>query len=899
MPSLRRWVLRLLNALRPGRAEPETARELAAHLALLEDEYNRRGLSRDEARLAARRAFGGVAQTMELHRDARSFAWIADAGRDLRHGARVLRRTPLFTLTAALSLAIGIGATATIAALANALLFRPPSGVADSRRLVDIGSSRGRGGFGPVSYPNYLDIRRRATTLTATYASSRFPQAMSLAGAEGARAETVFGTIVSTNYFSGLGVVPAAGRLFDAGDSEKLGASPIAVLSHRVWARRFNRDPEIAGRRVAVNGVPVTIVGVASEGFQGTGIRASDLWMPMGMAATATSQGAAALVNRAAAWLVIGGRLKPDAGIARAAAEMDTIGRALEREYPDQNRDSSLRLQASSPVPGDNGPIVAFLGLLTLIVWLVLAVASANVAGVLLARATARRQEIAVRLMMGAGRGRLVRQLLTETLLLFVVGGAAGLWLARAAASLLALYLAASSFAVDVPLVLDGRVLAFTSALTLVAALLSGLAPALQGTRGDVASALKDDAQAPARLRLRHLFLGAQVAFSLLLVVLAGLCGRALRQAGSVDLGFDPHGVELASIDLSQAGYTNATGRQFARELIERARKLPDVRDATVAAVVPGGLETMRQGLAVPGASPPNGQPFFGVDWNVVEPAYFSTLRIPLIAGRDFGAADREGATLVAIVSEGAAAQFWPGLPARGAIGKYLVQPVFGPAGATGESRTLLVVGVAHEVKSTSVVDGLSRACVYVPVQQTYSPRVTLVARTSRGQRIADELRSLVTSMNPNLSIVTAGTLDESLAFGLTPQRVVAWVSGGLGTVGLLLAALGIYGVTAYLVTRRTREIGIRMALGAPSAAVIRMILRQGIVPVAVGAAVGLTLAAASARIVAAYLFGIPPVDPVTFCGVSAVFLLIALAACYAPVRRATRIEAVDALRYE
>jgi putative ABC transport system permease protein len=328
-------------------------------------------------------------------------------------------------------------------------------------------------------------------------------------------------------------------------------------------------------------------------------------------------------------------------------------------------------------------------------------------------------------------------------------------------------------------------------------------------------------------------------------------------------------------------------------------RRLPDVRSATVAVVLPGGFETWRHGVAVPGVSPPNGQRFFGVDWNVIDAEYFATLRIPLMAGREFRAADREGTPLVAIVSEAAAAQFWPGQPTRDAIGKSLVQPVLGPDGVMTGSRSLTVVGVAHEVKATSVIDGLAQACVYVPLQQAYTPNITLAARTTQGQRIGNELRTLVTSMNDRLSITTAQTLEESLAFGLTPQRVVLWVSGGFGLVGLLLAGLGIYGVTAYIVTRRTREIGIRMALGAQRTHVIGMILRQGMAPVAAGSLVGLLLAAASSQVLTAYLFGIPPLDPVAFSAVTVLFLLIALAACYVPVRRATRINSMEALRYE
>jgi predicted permease len=772
--------------------------------------------------------------------------------------------------------------------------------VADGSRLVDIGSSRGRGGFGPNSYLNYLDLRRRTTTLGSAYAYSRFPQPVSLSSAgDGIRDSRALVTVVTTNYFTGLGVTPAAGRLFDASDRDQPGASPNAVLSHRLWTRQVNQDARVVGRTLTLNGVPFTIVGVASAGFQGTGIRASDVWVPMGMAGAITAQGKAAPADRTAAWLLVGGRLRPGVLLSQAAAEMEVIGQALASEYPAENREFGLRLFASSPVPGSNGPLIAFLGLLMLIVSLVLMVACANVAGVLLARAASRRQEIALRLTLGAGRGRLVRQLLTETLLLFAVGGTAGLWLAGSATSLLSSYVSASSFALDVPLVLDARVITFTTALTLVAAVVSGLAPALQGSKADVAAALKDDAHSPVHLRLRHAFLAAQVALSLLLVVLAGLCGRALQQAASIDLGFDPHGVELASIDLSQAGYTDATGPLFARDLVDRVRRLPDVSGATVAAIVPGGFETRRQGLTVPGTAPPGGQPSFGVDWNIVEPGYFSTLRIRLIAGRDFREVDRKGAPLVAIVSEGAAAQFWPGQSAQAVIGRSLVQPVFGSNGVTSESRTLLVVGVAHEVRAASVIDGVTQTCVYVPLQQAYTPGITIVARTSRGQHVTDELQALLASMNANLPGPTVQTLEESLAFGLMPQRVVASVAGGLGVVGLLLAGLGIYGVTAYVVTRRTREIGIRMALGAPRADVVWMIVRQGMTPVAVGCVVGMTLAAAGANVLTAYLFGIPPIDPATFSGVAVLFLSIALVACYTPVRRATRIHAMDALRYE
>ena len=794
-----------------------------------------------------------------------------------------------------MSLAIGIGANTTVFTVANALLLQPPPGVIDPSRLVDIGTTRGGVGFGPSSYPDYLDLRQRATTFESVYAYSRFPQAMSLGGAgTGVGADSIYGNVVTVNYFTALGAVPAAGRLFGAGDSDQPGASPVAVLGHRLWTRRFNGDPAIVGRTLTLNGHPFTVVGVASEGFHGTGIRALDVWVPMGMVA-AVSQGTATLTDRGARGLLIGGRLKPDVVISQAAAEADVIGKTIERENQEQNRQVGLRALESSPVPGNAGPIVAFLMLFMAIVSIVLIIACANVAGVLLARATARRQEMALRLAIGAGRGRLIRQLLTETLLLFVLGGLTGLVLARVMTSVLVSRLPTLPFPVSLSLTLDGRVIAFTAALSFVAALLSGLAPAIQASKANVLPGLRDDAPRVGRLRLRHAFVIGQVAFSIALIIPAGLFIRALHRAASIDPGFASHGVELISIDLTQGGYTNTTGRPFVRDLVDRVRLLPGVQAATVASVLPGGFEVRRELLSVPGGSSTSPS-FVTVDWNVVEPGYFATLRTPIVAGRDFTADDRDGTPPVAIVSESAARQFWPG---QGAVGKTLLQPTWGPQGPTSPMRTLLVVGVARDIQSSSVIDGLARAWVYAPFQQQYLSSMTIVARTTRGQRIADELRALLASMNPNLPVITAQTLDDSVALGMAPQRAAASVAGSLGLVGVMLTGIGIYGVLAYAVTRRTREIGIRLALGARRADVIRMVLREGLSLTAIGSAIGVILAAAMSRVLAGFLFGIPPLDPMTFAGTTVLFTVIGVAACCVPVLRATRIDPTQALRYE
>jgi putative ABC transport system permease protein len=814
---------------------------------------------------------------------------------DLRYAVRLLRRNPLFALTAVLSLAIGIGANTTIFTIANALLFKPPLGVADASRLVDVGRSQDGQGFDNGSYPNYLDIRARNTVFSGIYAYRLGPEPMSLRGNDGA--ERIYGEMVSTNYFNVLGTPPHIGRLFTSDDSEQPAATPLAVLSHRFWMRRFNGDPAIVGQTLVLNGRPFVVIGVTPEGFHGTTVLISDLWVPLNMVGELAARlPPAILTSRESAWLVMGARLKPGVTVGQAQAELASIGRALEQEFPDANRGKGLRVVASSPVPGDGAPVAAFMAVLMAIVMLVLAIACANVAGILLARATTRRREIAVRLAIGAGRGRLIRQMLVESTLLFLIGGSGGLVLARLMTGALLSLLPALPLPIDVTLALDGRAVVFTLTLSLVAAILSGLAPAFHASRAEVVGALKSDTQGgPERIWLRHAFVVSQVALSIVLVVGAGLFARALQRASEIDPGFDPHGVELATLDLSLGGYTADTGRVFARELIRRVRDTPGVQAAALSAVMPLGDRGIGLGgLAVPGVEPRNGRRFFDVDWNVITPGYFATMKMALLTGRDFSDADREGTPSVVIVNETAARQWWP---RQDALGKTLLQETGGPD-APDAVRTLTVVGVARDSKYRNLGED-PRPFVYVPIQQQYMPRTVIAARSAHGQRLAGELRALLASMNPNLPIVQALTFDAYSQLGLLPQRIAASVAGSLGLVGVLLAAIGIYGVTAYMVSSRTREIGIRMALGAERASVVRMVLRQGLTLTMIGAAIGLAVAAAASRLLGSLLFGVGATDPLTFVGSTLLFFVVGAAACYVPARRATAIGAMDALRYD
>jgi predicted permease len=616
----------------------------------------------------------------------------------------------------------------------------------------------------------------------------------------------------------------------------------------------------------------------------------------------------------------MGGRLKPGVSKKEATAELDTIARDLEREHPFEDRGTRLRVATLSSFPGPTATIaLGLIALLLALVAVVLVIACANLAGVLLARAVARRREIAVRIALGAGRVRLVRQLLTETSLLFLLGGAAGLLLARGMTSLLLSALPAFPIPVEVGLPLDNRVIVFTTGLSLVAALLSGLAPALQVSRVDVMSGLKDESQGPPdRMRTRHAFVIAQVAFSMMLVVVAGLLARALVRSGSIDQGFDARGVEVASLDLSQAGYTRETGTVFTRALVDRLRALPGAGAATISDSVPGrGFSIQR--FTVPGVPAPDGRAYFAGVVSAVEPDYFATLRIPLVAGRDFTSADRDGTQPVVIVSAAMARYFWPG---QDPVGKYITwyeASSTSPAVAAAMqviavARDLKSVGrtaeVARDMRSTGGAAGVSvpdappqptdrSLAMYVPLQQRYTPRLTLLVRTANGERLASQIRDLVRSMDPNLPMVAPQTLDSQSGPMQLQLRLAASVAGGVGLVGVLLAGIGIYGVTAYTTSRRTREIGIRMAMGAQRANVMSMVMRQGMLMVVIGSGVGLILAAAAGRLFASLLFGVPPLDPLTFGSAAVLFAAIGLAACYMPARRATQIDAMEALRYE
>jgi putative ABC transport system permease protein len=907
------------NVFRRDRVEQELDDEMRSTLQLLVAEKIAAGLSAADARRAARLELG-IESVKQQVRDVRRGAFLETLVRDVRFGARMLWRQPLFALTAVLSLSIGIGATTAIFTVANGLVLRAAAGVADPGTLVDIvrrNPARGPG-VDLMSYPDLVDLRQRTTMLDEAFGYQLQIAPASLRVDDTTSA--VFADVVTSNYFKALRVPAAVGRVFDRGDAEQAGASPIALLSYEFWMRRFSGDPGIVGRAVRVNNVPLTVVGVVASGFRGMSVVAPDVWLPVSMITVMSAEGGGQeLTSRQMPWLMLSGRLKRGVSRAQASAEIAAIGAAIQRDTPPNPfvppeaahdfdpKGQVWSAEVSSPIPyGIRVLAAGFIALLMALVGIVLVIACANLAGVLLARATGRRREIAVRTAIGAGRGRVVRQLLTETVLLFAMGGLGGLVLARVMTRLLFLLLPQFPVPVNLSVPLDGRVVAFALVLSFVAALFAGMAPALHASKSDVVTVLKDDAQGPSdRMRLRNAFVIAQVAFSILLVVVAGLLVRGFDEVVSVNQGFDPRDVDMASLDLTMGGYTEATGRAVIRELRERLAMIPGVQHASIADRAPGPGGRSFGNISVPGATAPDARQRTFTSWTLVEPDYFQSIGIPLLSGRDFTDSDRAGSEPVVIVGQRTAKRLWPD---RDPIGQLVaVGSPQGPDIASLQatdpkarrSVQLRVVGVAGDVTFGNQSDSVPMM-VYVPFQQKYMPQVTILARRVGERSLAQELRTAVAAVDPNLPVLTADSLERQGNGPVETQlRIAAAVAGIVGVIGLFLAGIGIYGVTAYAVSQRTREIGIRLSLGASRSAVVRLVLRQGMRLVAIGSAAGLLLGLGAGRLLAGRRFGIPQFDPLVLVGAALLFALIGLAACYMPVRRAVRIRATEALRYE
>ena len=813
---------------------------------------------------------------------------------DVRYGARLLVRNPGFAAVAVLSLALGIGANTAIFSVVQQLLASPFP-VQEPQQLVSVFTTDRRNpGNLPLSHLNFKDIRAQNSSFNDT-AAVTFTQVNYLA--RGGAAEQLAAQVVSGNYFDVLGAKASLGRTFRADEDAAPGSGPVVVLSYGFWDRRFGKDPGILGQTLSLNRQPFTVIGVAAEGFNGTFVfGVPDLWVPMSMH-DVVQPGFTWYEQRRGLFLFPFGRLKPGVTIGQAQANLRTLGARLERDFPNDNQGRSFGalplLEARlNPQGGRGGPVVQASLMLMVVVGVVLLIACANIANLLLARGTARAREIAVRLALGARRGRLVRQLLTESVLLAAVGGALGLVVGYWTLDLI------RSSPLPIPpnfllqIRIDERVIVFTGLLSLLTGVLFGLVPALRASKPDLVPVLKDETvpvvgRQRGLLRwvtLRQALVVGQIALSLIALIAAGLFLRSLQKTQDINPGFETGRVLAVGLNLGREGYTQEQGLQFHERLLERAATLPGVRSVAVAQNLPfqGGIA---RSVLLEGSETSERNRTL-VQVNAISPGYLNAIGIPLLRGRDFTPQDAEGAPLVVIINRTMADKFFPKGDALGRRFRFF-----------GDTSDTTIVGIARDAKYNGLVEQ-PQPFAYQPLKQSYNPAVNLLIRTGGdGTLLAADARALVQQLDPRLSILRVGTLDEQVNRALSPQRVIVVMLSVFGALALVLAGIGLYGVASYSVTQRTREIGIRMALGASRTTVMRLVLLQGLAMVSVGVAVGVAIASLLAQGIRGLLVGVQPVDPLTFALTALLLVGVAAAASYIPARRATRIDPLVALR--
>jgi predicted permease len=921
MPEWKRELEQRLAALRldPARAA-DIAEELVQHLAqrhaeLLAggaspEEADRRTLGelRDDALLANLAGLRQAALPRALTLGAPRGRLLADLAQDTRYGVRTLRRAPGYTVAAVVTLALGVGVNAAIFSLVSAtVLQRLPA--RDPDRLAFVRSENAGVSF---SYPEYADLRDHQTPFEGLTAWGGIAASLSRDG----RADLVEGAIVTGNYFQVLGVVPSLGRLLTPADDMVPGAHPVAVISHGLWRRRFGARPDIAGQDVLLNGHRFTVVGVTPATFTGLqlGVR-NDVIVPMMMqpvmrpprAGYSGEQDPDLLRRRTGRWLFLMGRLKPGVGVDQAQAALAPLGVPLAQaaRRTDGAPIRFLVMPAAGGDPGQRAQLVSVATLLLSVVGAVLLLACANVANLSLSRGAARGREIAVRLALGASRGRLVRQLLTESVLVALAGGGLGLVLAYGAVAALR---ATPPPGVTPPeFGIDARVLLFTLAVSIVAGVLFGLAPALGAARAALVPALKDGKAAAdprwRRLDLRSALVIGQVGLSLMLLVAAGLLVRSLRRAQAIDPGFDAERLVAARLQINLLRYTRDQGVQFYRRVIEDVGALPGVEKAALARVPVLGGGARVTSLHVEGRTGGEGaergeglgataRGRDSVNVNVVDAGYFQTLGIRLRSGRLFGPEDGATAPAVAIVNEAFERLHFPEGGGRGALHRRI--SLDGPQGPWAE-----VVGIVGDSKYRTLTE-TSAPIAYVPLAQNHESGVVLYARTSGDPAaLVPAVRRAVHALDPNLPLPDVLPLMDTVGLSLYAARMGAVLLSAFGGLALALSAVGVYGVMAFSVSRRTREIGVRIALGARRADVLRLVLGDGMRLVLVGTALGMAGALGGARGLESFLYGVSSRDAPTLAAVAAVLALVALAACLVPARRAARVDPLVALRSE
>jgi predicted permease len=804
---------------------------------------------------------------------------VHDLWKDITFGSRMLLKSPAVAAVLLMTLAFGIAANCVALALINSFFMRSLP-VHEPEQLVRVYSSFATGHqYFTVSYPDYADMRQLSAVFSGLILDE--PVAASL-GTPGAN-ERLWGSRVSGDYFSVLGVRPAQGRFFRAEETLESGGDRVVVLSYGLWRRRFDASPGVIGKTVILNGKQCTVIGVVPQRFRGIHIGISpEFWLPV------TTEGR----DRGARQYFATGRLQPGMTVHQTGAALDVLARRLQQSYPGTNQ--GIRFTVLPESQGRVHPvarrgILGFSGVLLVVAVLVLGVACANIAGILLVRAASRRKEIGARLALGASRGRIIRQFLTEGVLISFLGGGFGLALAWAVTRLLG----SVRFPTRVPLYfdagLDMRVLGLSFLVAVLVGILCGLSPGLEASKGDLVNMLKER-EAPSgwrRSRLRSALIAAQVALSTVLLIGSGLFLRSLQNARQVDVGFDPDGVVRTSLDLGLQGYRPVEIKRFWQRLVERLTALPGTQSVSLTSALPFELNITTIKLAPQGyqASTEGGWPI--IDFAVVNADYFRTLRIPLLQGRDFSARDdTESSVPVVIVNDVLARQFWPGV---GAVGKRVM------AGG----RLLEVAGVAQRGKYLTLGEE-PKPFIYFPLSQSNSPAMTVLVRAAGAPaKVLQEVRDVVRAMDDTLPLYNVTTMSEHVDFALFPAKAGAAVLNIVGMVSLTLMALGLYGTLAYTVGRRTFEIGVRRALGAQDSQVVALVVRQTMLLVVSGSAVGILFGLAGSRLLVSMLYSVGYADPLVFGLAPIILLVVSVIATYVPAYRAVRIDAATALRYE
>ncbi|HEV2342382.1 MAG TPA: ABC transporter permease [Candidatus Acidoferrales bacterium] len=891
--------------------DADLARELRDHLELEAEDQRDAGLSPKEATNAAHRALGNTLRIEEDVRAAWGFQWLETFAQDLRYGFRMQRKSPGFTVVAVLTLALGIGANTAIFSMVDSLFLRS-SAVGHAEQLKTLAFQRIGGDYDSVfSYPDFQDIRKQSTEVFSQVAASMDFSGTDSLSIDG-KQQPIWTSAVSDNFFDALELKPALGNFIEPVPGKPTNDQPEMVLGYAYWKAHFGGDPGVVGKSALINGHAVTIIGVAPKDFHSISTFLDmQGYLPFGMAAITGDASKDFLTSRKAAGITIYARLKSGVTLGASQSALKVIGRRLAAQYPvDDNWNSLLAysLGPLSPYDDPAGPAVILLMcvLFLVLTGLVLLLACLNVANLLLARASAREREMAVRAAVGAARSRLVRQLLTESLILALLGCAGGIAFGRLGSH----WLSSINLNATIPFVLDfqfdWRVFAYALAAAVLTGIVVGIAPAVRATRGDLNDVLHKSGRTAtaSRQRARGALVVAQVGGSLMLLIVAGLFVRSLQKARHLNLGFDPNHVLNFTLDAREAGLSDSQGRDFLQNLLTRVRALPGVETASLAATVPMGFLGYDGALKIQGYQPPPNQSAPSAGFNAVSPEYFSTMRIPILRGRAILDSDTQTSPHVAVINEAMAEKYWHGQDPIGkeftiqAAEKVATQVL---ANTNDPQHPVTVVGIARNSRIVNFRRPF-QPYMFLPLSQKYETPVTLQVRTSLPLAIMSrEIVELVHSLTPTMPVLNIQTMTAALdtLAGLLLYQIGAALAASLGILGLTLAIVGVYGVVSCAASQRTHEIGIRLALGAQRIDILQMVLRQGLLIVGIGVLVGVLAAAGFARLVGNFLSGVSPLDPLTYISASVLLAAIALLACYIPARRAMRVDPMVALRYE